>query len=264
MSDGLFDRLFGPLTYRTITGYGIIPNKDSAVLQATHTVMALNGAVFIAWQVAQRGNPKLLNVLEKHFTASSNNWQRGRYWTLLTSAFSHRSSQHISGNFMALQTFGRALSWIPGVGLLHFVSLTLGSAIAGSAAWLWQKRRAVGTVAQGRILRNGSMVYSLGVGSNVQEMMLGASGLVAGAGAAATCLMTFAEMDIMPVPFPVPLWMVTVGYAAWDTYMLRAKTSQIAHAAHLGGVLFGIAYYLVFLRKLGNGGVWRFLMEKLR
>ncbi|KAK5699951.1 hypothetical protein LTR97_006085 [Elasticomyces elasticus] len=261
MSDSPFGRVFGPLTYRSIPGYGIIPNKESAVLQATYTIMALNGAVFIAWQAAQSGNPELLKGLEKHFTASSNNWQRGRYWTLLTSAFSHRSVGHITGNLVALRTFGRALSWIPGVGLLHFMSLTLGSAIAGSAAWLWQKRRAVGIVTQGRMLRNGSTVYSLG--SHVQEMMLGASGLVAGAGAAATCLMPFAEMQVAPLPFPVPLWMVTAGYAAWDTYMLRAETSQVAHAAHLGGVLFGIAYYLAFLRKLGNGGVWRFLMEKL-
>ncbi|KAK5715670.1 hypothetical protein LTR17_016739 [Elasticomyces elasticus] len=257
MSDGPFSRLFGPLTYRSLPGYGIIPNKESEVLQATYTVMALNGAVFIAWQAAQSGNPQLLKGLERNFTASSNNWQRGRYWTLLTSAFSHRSVGHISGNLVALRTFGQALSWIPGIGLLHFMSLTLGSAIAGSAAWLWQKRRAVGTVTQGRMLRNGSTVYSLGGGSNVQEMMLGASGLVAGAGAAATCLMPFAEMQVAYVPFPVPLWMVTAGYAAWDTYMLRAETSQIAHAAHLGGVLFGVAYYLAFLRNLGNGGVWR-------
>lgn len=78
--------------------------------------------------------------------------------------------------------------------------------------------------------------------------------------AAATLLFPFGTIGIFPLPFPIPLVVVTMGYVAYDTYSLDSKTSTTGHAAHLGGFAFGVVYYLLSLRRFG--GVWRFLTRR--
>jgi membrane associated rhomboid family serine protease len=41
-----------------------------------------------------------------------------------------------------------------------------------------------------------------------------------------------------------------LGYAAYDGYYLNSENSRIGHAGHLGGLAFGIGYYLLRLRGL--------------
>jgi membrane associated rhomboid family serine protease len=49
---------------------------------------------------------------------------------------------------------------------------------------------------------------------------------------------------------PLPLWATVAGYAVYDGYYLNDNNSRIGHAGHLGGLAFGIAYYLLRLRGL--------------
>lgn len=68
-------------------------------------------------------------------------------------------------------------------------------------------------------------------------------------------------MTVMFVPVPVPLWVLTVMYAAVDTYFLDDARSLVGHSAHLGGTVFGAVFYVGFLRRfggvLGAGGLGR-------
>lgn len=61
---------------------------------------------------------------------------------------------------------------------------------------------------------------------------------------------------------PMPLYAVAMAYAALDLYLLDSETSRTAHSAHLGGLAFGIVYYLVLLRK--KGGVWQLISRRTR
>ena len=190
-----------------------------------------------------------MKILQDHATLSWSNIEAGRYHTVLTAAFSHQALGHFGFNMFALWTFGSIIAWIPGIGGVHVLSMGIGSAIAGSLAWLYHQKyrdsnsrdRKWGPYAQHGIR-----------GLNVQSG-LGASGMVMGAAAVATCLMPLAPMHLMLIPIPIPLWVTTALYAAVDMYYLD-KGDHIGHAAHLGGGIYGLLFYFAYLRRFG--GIW--------
>ena len=96
----------------------------------------------------------------------------------------------------------------------------------------------------------------------VESSGLGASGMVMGAGMAAACLMPTAPMGLIFPPVVLPLWVLTAVYVGIDTYFLHSETSRIGHSAHLGGAIYGAAYYLGYLRKYG--GVWSMVRRLAR
>jgi membrane associated rhomboid family serine protease len=46
--------------------------------------------------------------------------------------------------------------------------------------------------------------------------------------------------------FSIPAWGIGLGYLAYEYYMDKRGGSNVAHDAHLGGAVFGIAFMLVF------------------
>lgn len=83
------------------------------------------------------------------------------------------------------------------------------------------------------------------------QAALGASGVVTGFSAAATCLMPFARMGFMFIPVAMPMWVMTGVYLGVDLYLLGSN-DNVGHDAHIGGALCGMLYYAVFLRKFGG------------
>ena len=222
---------------------------------AVRTIIALNTAVFGTWYYARTtrdGN--LLQWLNENFTLSMTNYRAGRYWTLLTSAFSHTDFVHFLFNMFAFRAFGTILSFMPGVGAFHVVSLCLGSAITGSFAFLYQRDLS----SPPNTKFPGAIVGARGV----ELSALGASGMVMGAGMSATCLMPKAPVSLMFLPVIMPLWVLMGVYVGIDMYFLGDGTSKIGHDAHLGGALYGAAYYLGYLRKYG--GVWWIVRRMFR
>lgn len=145
------------------------------------------------------------------------------------------------------------MSFVPGVGALHVIGVTIGSAIAGNAAWLYHTEYQ----SPSRDSRWSSNVIQ----SQHLKSALGASGVVMGAGAVATCLMPTAPMNFMFIPVAIPLWMMTLVYAGIDTYYLHSD-SIVGHSAHLGGAIYGVMYYLAYLRNYG--GVWQMARRVMR
>lgn len=187
-------------------------------------IIGINLVVFGAWQVQ---NHDVRRWLVDNFTWSKRNWRAGRYWTVITSAFSHKNIWHLAGNMIGLWTFWAILSTAPYVTAASLLTLAAGSAIAGGAAQLHHQPNSVS---------------------------LGASGMVMGIGAAAACYAPRWPVAILLFPIPMPLWVAVGGYFLYDYYYLKAP-SNIGHAAHLGGFAFGAAYGLLLRR----GGIMRFL-----
>ena len=79
----------------------------------------------------------------------------------------------------------------------------------------------------------------------------GASGVVMGFGAAASCVMPFAPMYFSFIPVPIPMFVLMIGYTAYDYFYLSAS-DRVGHSAHLGGAAFGVLFYLTNLRKYGG------------
>lgn len=228
---------------------GSFRSRRQSLQLATNLIIGANAAVFLAWQYADYNKDrKLMQVLHEHFALSTHNWRNGHYWTVITSAFSHQNLMHFAFNMLTLRAFTSVLAWVPGFGATHFLTLGLGSAAAGSLAWLSEQGQTSGD------RRWGSTATS------VYKAALGASGLVMGVGAGAACLMPFAPMNFMFIPVAIPLWATTALFAAVDTYFLHSERSPIGHSAHLGGTVFGLLYYGAYLRKFG--GITRWLKQR--
>ena len=234
------------------SGYAPYRDTHRSAVSATWLIIALNTGVFAGWQYANSTrDSRLQQRLYDYFTVSWSNVREGRPWTVLTSAFSHISITHFAFNMLTFLTFGTMLSWVPGIGAFHVLAVSLGSGVAGSAAWLYQVQSKPDKTRLERIF--GAYPNAR---HGIREMALGASGMVMGVGVAAACLMPLAPITVMFF-IPMPLWVATLGFAAVDTYFLHSsEQTGIGHAAHLGGAVWGVAYYAVFLRRYGGVLRW--------
>ncbi|KAK5133036.1 hypothetical protein LTR08_008241 [Meristemomyces frigidus] len=225
-------------------------NPDG-VKRAIWLLIGTNTAVFGAWQYADATrDSSLLQLLHDNATSSTANLRAGRYWTLLTAAFSQKDLTHFAFNMWGLYMFGRILAYVPGVRASQVLGLAVGSALAGSLSALYFP----GGRKETRDPRWGPNAQHFK--PQEAKVTLGASGVVMGVAAAAAGLMPSLTMYIFPIPIPIPLW-ITVGlYAATDYWYLDSGDNR-SHSAHLAGTAFGAFFYAVFLKRYG--GVWHML-----
>lgn len=190
-----------------------------------NALTALYVAVFFAWQAALSGSlPGWLPTLERTFLTSPSRVDSA--WGLLSllgSALSHIDPMHLAFNVLALWVLGRDVERVIGAGgFLHLV------------------------VAGGIVASAGHLVYGLATGSDVPA--LGASGSVMAVAVVSAVL--FPDRMLL-VFFILPMRQVTaVGlFILVDLFgLLNPGADSIAHAAHLGGALYGWVYFRRHLR----------------
>jgi membrane associated rhomboid family serine protease len=184
---------------------------------ALYVLVALNVAVFLAWQVL---GPSAL--MRAHFLVSADALLAGRVWTLLTSALSHADLGHLLFNLLALWLFGRIVEQI--VGPAGFVGLYVVGGVVAS----------VGHVAWGLLTGDPSPA-------------LGASGSVMAVAVTFAVLFPTQRLYLF-LMVPMPAWFAVLLYVGLDLFGLFDARSTIAHAAHLGGAVTGLAYGLLWAR----------------
>lgn len=142
-------------------------------------------------------------------------------WTLVTSMFSHSPNSlfHIIGNGFILIFFGGMVERL--IGSKHYAGLFIG---AGLLAGLSQA------------------ILGLTIGDPTIGI-LGASGALL----AVLGVLTVYKPDLTVYLYffiPVPLWLITIGYAVLSVVGILAGggLGGIAHGAHLVGLLVGAAY----------------------
>jgi membrane associated rhomboid family serine protease len=157
--------------------------------------------------------------------------QNGRWWTMLTSTFTHVEIWHLAGNMFTAYFLGTFLCASPIITPVRFLTIALGAGFTGSVGYVYQ--RYLVTHGQGKDYKRG----------------LGFSGALMGITSVAACLNPTSKVLIYGI-VPMPLWGLVLGYAFYDGYYLNDGNSRIGHAGHLGGLAFGIAYYVLKLRGL--------------
>jgi membrane associated rhomboid family serine protease len=146
-------------------------------------------------------------------------------YQLITYQFTHKAFFHLFVNMFGLYTFGRILEnyW----GSKRFFTYYL---ITGIGAGLIQL----------------AICYF----KNVYSITIGASGSIFG------ILLAFGMIfpNIQFFPFPVKAKYFVIGYGLLELFMGFANIAgdNIAHFAHLGGMLFGIILILYWRKKNGN------------
>ncbi|EAU84584.2 hypothetical protein CC1G_00103 [Coprinopsis cinerea okayama7 len=196
-------------------------------------ILGVNGLVFGAWYMSQQKykyerDPSAYLWMHQHFTSSWQNLRQGRYWTLLTSCFSHQDMAHIF--FNGFTFFFTAPVVLQMIGSKRFIFLYMGCGLVSSAA---------------------SLLYARYVDKR-DRPSLGASGAIYSVTSFLACAAPTLSFYIYGI-IPVPAWLLVSGIFAWDAYKtVQDKRGTVDTIGHLGGLAAGAASYIVLRRSMGR------------
>lgn len=190
-----------------------------------HTIILINILVFLVWTFQLGISPEFMS---ENFLVSWDALLDGRYWTLLTSVFSHNLFLHLFINMYVLLSFGSLLE--QGLGSWSFLKFYLAAGIVSSLS---------------HCLVSAYIVGDPGL------LALGASGAIAGL--ILVFSLTFPREKILLLGIiPLPSIYGAFAFIALDLWGLFAQAQggglPIGHGAHLGGAFTGIIYYLFVIR----------------
>ena len=150
-------------------------------------------------------------------------------YQLITYQFTHVAFFHLFFNMFALYMFGRVLEnyWGPSRFLTYYMITGIGAGLIQLAICYFQD------------------IYSI---------TIGASGAVFGILLAFGMIFPNVQLMIIPIPVPIKAKYLVIGYGVLELWMGFANRSgdDVAHFAHLGGMLFGIMLILYWRKKNGN------------
>jgi membrane associated rhomboid family serine protease len=186
---------------------------------------------------------------------------------IVTHMFMHAGFMHLLFNMYALFIFGQILEnvWGPKRFFIYYMVCGLGAAFVHESviafeynklAQLLSPEQLQMVLREGTTLLNESKTYSDSTMHSLQMLLntptVGASGAVFGVLLAFGVLFPNTQLMLLIPPIPIKAKYLVLGYGAIELYLAFSQPgSNIAHAAHLGGMLFG--YILIrYWRKTTN------------
>jgi membrane associated rhomboid family serine protease len=186
---------------------------------------------------------------------------------IITHMFMHAGFWHIFFNMYALYMFGQILEnvWGPKRFFIFYMVCGLGAALTHEAVIALQYSHLVqglDSESVKYVLSEGSALFKNGQGFSDPDMLklqmllntptVGASGAIFGVLLAFGVLFPNTQLMLLFPPIPIKAKYVVAIYGAIELYLaVTSPGSNIAHAAHLGGMLFG--YILIkYWRKTSN------------
>ena len=200
----------------------------------TKNIIIINAIIWVAqFVLLRRGGIDLTQQFGLFFPASEN----FRIYQLVTYMFLHDpySFSHVFFNMFAVFMFGRTLEHVWGPKRFLTYYLVTGIGAGPSNFWL------LFTSQCGDSSRNVSMIGSVTVG---------ASGAVFGILLALACYSQTHSYSLF-LPFPIKAKWFVIGYGLLELVFGVANNTgdNVAHFAHLGGMLFGIFMILYWRKK---------------
>ncbi|HEX2974987.1 MAG TPA: rhomboid family intramembrane serine protease [Bacteroidales bacterium] len=186
---------------------------------------------------------------------------------IITHMFMHANFLHLFFNMYALFIFGQVLesTWGPKRFLVYYLICGLGAALTHEAVIAFQYHAIASRLdpeSLATVLNQGTEWFRQGHGFPDPDMLklqlllntptVGASGAIFGVLLAFGVLFPNTQLMLLFPPIPIRAKYFVMGYGAIELYLaLTQPGSDIAHTAHLGGMLFG--YILIrYWRKNSN------------
>jgi len=237
-------------------GFNILP-------MVTKNLLIINGLIFLASMTLENVYNYDVNAQFGLFYVGSEQFQPIQFITYM---FLHGSFKHLLFNMFAFWMFGSAVEnyWGPKRFLIYYMATGIGAAIIQQFVSFIRIESLSGEVDpqmlqqviyQGRVILDSSQNYvgilgDLNLLYNIQT--IGASGSVFG------ILLAFGMLfpnSLIYIYFAIPVkakWMV-MGYGALELYSGLANNAgdNVAHFAHLGGMLFGF-FLIKYWKKHDN------------
>lgn len=255
------------------------PGGLQQIPMVVRNLIIINVLVFLLTQSLQLRGIDLDNYLALHY------WQSPlfRWWQVFTHLFMHASLSHIFFNMFALWMFGRILEnvWGPQRFLIYYLICGLGAAFCHlgvltfeyttfyndfihfqqnptfaeytrfithyhlsetTSSTMWDARSSIDAI--------NKYYYEV----KINEATVGASGAVFGLLFAFGYLFPNTELLIFFIPIPVKAKYVVAGYALVELSLgvYASAGDNIAHFAHLGGMLFGFILLRIWNNKTRN------------
>ena len=185
-------------------------------------------------------------------------------WQIVTHMFMHGGLGHIFFNMYALWIFGKTLESVWGSKrfLIYYLATGLGAAFFHQLVNYIQFAPDIAALKAAysvdiinrpllnEILQPGNRFYA--IGKELIRPTVGASGAVYGVLLAFGMLFPNTPLYLMFIPIPIKAKWLVIGFGALELFLgITNSGGNIAHFAHLGGMIFGfflIRYWNKFTR----------------
>ena len=222
----------------------------------TKNLLIINVLMFLATWVFARQGVDLNNMLGLHFFLASD----FSLLQLFTYMFMHANFTHILFNMFTLWMFGCVVEnvWGPRKYLFYYIACGVGAGLIQMVAQFGEfyllaaeQIPSFGMSDVAEVARNSQ--YVLNAWTTV-----GASGAIYGILLAFGMLFPEQRMFIFPLPVPIKAkWFVCIFAVIELLSALGTSGSNVAHFAHLGGMLFGYVMIRYWRNNPGGGGYGR-------
>jgi membrane associated rhomboid family serine protease len=234
---------------------------NRAIPPVTKNLLIINGLFFIATIFfAEAYHINLARILGLHYWASPD----FQPYQLVTFMFMHGGWSHILFNMFGLWMFGSAIEsyWGPKRYLIYYMVTGLGSGVLWMLTIYVQVAQISPALTPDMIdsvnsLLTGS-VHEIQATVQMQEYyrlvlstVVGASGALFGLLLAFGMMFPNTPIYLMFIPIPIKAKYMVMGYGFFELYEGIANNpgDNIAHFAHLGGMLFGIIMIMYWKKK---------------
>lgn len=214
-----------------------------------------NVLFFLITYVLEKAGTNLYPILGLHFPLS----EKFRLHQIFTHMFMHGGLTHIFFNMFALYMFGRVLEsvWGPRRFLIFFLVTGIGAAVLHSLVNFIEYQSTVAKMTPEQVTYVKDVGYSIWAeGKNFSDPLsgklnmilnvptVGASGAVFGILLGFGMLFPNTQLMLLFPPIPIRAKYFVIGYGVLELYLGFAQPgSNVAHFAHLGGMLFG--YFMI-------------------
>ncbi len=174
---------------------------------------------------------------------------------ILTHMFMHGGFMHLFFNMFALYMFGGILEniWGPKRFFIYYMVCGLGAAFVHETVIMFQYNKLMNilspdqlqmVISDGAAYLNEGKVFTVEAMKNLQILLnvptVGASGAIFGVLLAFGVLFPNTQLMLLFPPIPIKAKYFVIAYGAIELSLaITQPGSNIAHAAHLGGMLFG-------------------------
>ena len=211
----------------------------------TKNLFIINFLFFFATIVADSYGIDLIKILGLHFFLAED----FNPIQLVSYMFLHGGFSHIFFNMFAVWMFGRILEQVWGAKrfLIYYLVCGVGAGLVQEIVQLVHYEFVLSTYDNVNI---GHAVIPMREYLNLMTTV-GASGAVYGILLAFGMLFPNQSLFIFPIPVPIKAKYFVIGYAVLELYLGLAnhQGDNVAHFAHLGGMIFGFILIRYWRRK---------------
>ena len=220
----------------------------------TKNLLLINILCFFGSIVVAKYGIDLNDLCGLHFFLAS----KFKLYQIITYMFLHEGFSHIFFNMFALWMFGRILEniWGPKRFLILYMVCGIGAGLMQEGV---QYIEYATTLSNYSTVNIGSSIISMSEYLNYMTTV-GASGAVYGILIAFGVLLPNEKLFIIPIPIPIKAKYFVAGYAILELGLglLNSSGDNVAHFAHVGGMLFGLILVLYWKRKDKKNGNYYF------